>query len=63
MTRRDAIVAVTAVLTPPAVSLAGAQVPPGVLTVDLSQWKAIRVKHGQREYYLDPADVFEALKD
>lgn len=35
----------------------------GVLTVDLNQYKAIRVRFGKDDYYLDPAEVFQAFKD
>jgi hypothetical protein len=39
------------------------KLPMGVLTVDLNQYKAIRVRFGKDDYYLDPAELWQALKD
>lgn len=59
MKRRDALAAVGLMIG------VGQQikVPLGLLTVDLNQYKAIRVRFGTDDYYVDPREVFEAFKE
>jgi hypothetical protein len=62
MNRRKALAALGLVLGYGSHAQA-ASLPPGLLTVDLNQYKAIRVRYGQDDYYVDPAEVWRALKD
>lgn len=62
MTRRLALLAL-GLLSGYATRGYAAPVAPGVLTLDLGQWKAIRVVLKGQEYYLEPEELFSALRE
>lgn len=62
MTRRQALT-VIGLLTGQSTASFASSVPKGALRLDLGQWTVIRVIWQGQEYAIDPADVFNALRD
>ena len=63
MTRRQALLAVLAVLVTRD-GVHGRGMEPGWLTVNLSQWPGVIVRlDGQEPYYVDSKELFDALRE
>lgn len=63
LTRRQAVVAVMASVMTFAPRMVKADVPPGVLTVDLNHFRVVRVQLGKQTVDISSAEVFRALKE
>lgn len=61
MTRRQAWLAVIGLLLTTRRVAHAAE--PGVLTIDLTQWKHVVVKHGANQITVSPQTIFNALKE
>lgn len=63
LTRRQAIVAALATCMTFEPRIVRADVPPGVLTIDLNRFRVVRVTLGKQTVDISSAEVFRALKE